>query len=87
MKNEGVKKSLEKSQNVLEEKRKIVKQKISLKKRNTFTIIAMEFDQEQLEILNKQIRSRKNIKKLSLQKLNRPKISIAKKYQQGLDTC
>ena len=47
----------------------------------------MEFGQEQLEILNKQIRSRKNIKKLSLQKLNRPKISIAKKYQQGLDTC
>ena len=32
MKNEGVKKSLEKSKNVLEEKRKIVKQKICIKK-------------------------------------------------------
>ena len=32
MKNESVKKSLEKSKNVLEEKRKIVKQKICIKK-------------------------------------------------------
>ena len=32
MKNESVKKSLEKSKNVLEEKRKMVKQKICMKK-------------------------------------------------------
>ena len=48
MKNESVKKSLEKSKNVLEEKRKIIKQKICLKKTHTFTIIAMNFVQEQL---------------------------------------
>ena len=48
MKNESVKKSLEKSQNVLEEKRKIVKQKICIKKTHTFTIIGMNFVQEQL---------------------------------------
>ena len=47
MMNESVKKSLEKSKNVLEEKRKIVKQKICIK-RHTFTIIAMNFVQEQL---------------------------------------
>ena len=43
-----MKKSLEKSKNVLEEKRKIVKQKICIKKTHTFTIIAMNFIQEQL---------------------------------------
>ena len=48
MKNESVKKSLEKSKNVLEERRKMVKQKIRIKKTNTFTIIAMNFVQEQL---------------------------------------
>ena len=48
MKNESVKKSPEKSNNVLEEKRKIVKQKICIKKTHTFTIIAMNFVQEQL---------------------------------------
>ena len=47
MKNESVKKSLEKSKNVLEEKRKMVQQKIFVKT-NTFTIIAMNFVQEQL---------------------------------------
>ena len=41
MKNESVKKLLEKSKNVLEEK---------LKKTNTFTIIAMNFVQKQLII-------------------------------------
>ena len=41
--NESVKKSLEKSKNVLEEKRKMDKQNISIKKTNTFTIIAMNF--------------------------------------------
>ena len=51
MKNESVKKSLEKSKNVLEEKRKMVKQKICIKKTNTFTIIAMNFVQEQFIIL------------------------------------
>ena len=50
MKNESVKKSLEKSKNVLEEKRKIVKQKICIKKTHKFTIIAMKFVQEQLNI-------------------------------------
>ena len=48
MKNESVKKSLEKSKNVLEEKRKIC-----IKKTNTFTIIAMNFVQEQLKITQK----------------------------------
>ena len=41
-------KSLEKSKNVLEEKCKIVKQKIGIKKTQKFTIIAMNFVQEQL---------------------------------------
>ena len=49
MKNESVKKSLEKSKNVLEEKRKKVKQKICIKKTHTFTINAMNFVQEQLK--------------------------------------
>ena len=49
MKNESVKKSLEKSKNVLEEKRKMVKRKICIKKTNTFRIIAMNFVQEQLK--------------------------------------
>ena len=35
MMNESVKKSLEKSKNILEEKRKNVKQKICIKKRHT----------------------------------------------------
>ena len=48
MKNESVKKSLEKSKNVLEEKRKTVKRKICIKKTHTFTIIAMYCVQEQL---------------------------------------
>ena len=49
MKNESVKKSLEKSKNVLEEKRKTVKRKICIKKKtHTFTIIAMNCVQEQL---------------------------------------
>ena len=47
MMNESVKKLLEKSKNVLE-KRKIVKQKICIKKTHTFTIIAMNFVQKQL---------------------------------------
>ena len=47
MKNESVKKSLEKSKNVLEEKRKTVKRKICTKT-HTFTIIAMNCVQEQL---------------------------------------
>ena len=50
MKNESVKKSLEKSKNVLEEKRKTVKRKICIKKTHTFTIIAMNCVQEQLKI-------------------------------------
>ena len=49
MKNESVKNSLEKSKNV-QEKRKMFKQKICIKKTNTFTIIAMYFVQEQLKI-------------------------------------
>ena len=52
MKNESVKKSLEKSRNVIEEKRKMVKRKICIKETNTFTIIAMNFVQEQLIINN-----------------------------------
>ena len=48
MKNECVKKSLEKSKNVLEKQRKMVKQKKCIKKTNTFTIIVMNFVQEQL---------------------------------------
>ena len=46
--NESVKKSLEKSKNVLAEKRKIVKQKNCIKNTHTFTIISMNFVQEQL---------------------------------------
>ena len=48
MMNESVKKWLEKSKNVLEEKRKIVKRKICIKKTQTLTIIAMNGVQEQL---------------------------------------
>ena len=44
--NESVKKSLEKSKNVLEEKQKMVKRRICIKKTKTFTIIAMNFVQE-----------------------------------------
>ena len=52
MMNESVKKSLEKSKNVLEEQRKIVKRKNCIKKTHTFTIIAMNCFQEQLKILS-----------------------------------
>ena len=49
MKNESVKKSLEKSKNVLEEKRKNCQAKnLHKKKTHTFTIIAMNCVQEQL---------------------------------------
>ena len=44
-----VKKLLEKSKHFLEEKRKMVKRKICIKKTKTFTIIAMNFVQEQLK--------------------------------------
>ena len=47
-----MKKSLEKSKNVLEEKSKMVKQKNLHKKDNTFTIIAMNFVHEQLNNRN-----------------------------------
>ena len=50
MKNECVKKSLGKSKNVLEEKRKKVQAKICIKKINAFTIIAVNFVQEQLKL-------------------------------------
>ena len=43
-----MKKTLEKSKNVLQEKRKKLKRKISIKKTNTFTKIVMNFVQEQL---------------------------------------
>ena len=48
MKNESVKKSLEKSKNVLEKKERNAPAKNLHKKTNTFTIIAMKFVQEQL---------------------------------------
>ena len=48
MKNESVKESLKKSTNVLEENRKMTKRKNCVKKTNTFTIIALNFVQEQL---------------------------------------
>ena len=48
MMNESVKKSIENSKNVLEEKRKIVQRKICIKKTHTLTIIAMNCVQEQL---------------------------------------
>ena len=51
MQNESLKKSLEKSKNVLE-KRKMAKRKICIKKTNTFTITAMNFVQEQLITFN-----------------------------------
>ena len=43
-----MKKSLEKSKNILEEKRKKFQRKIGIKETNTFTKIAMNFVQEQL---------------------------------------
>ena len=49
MKNESVKKSLEKSKYVLEEKRKMIKRKICIQQTNTITIIAMNFVQVQLK--------------------------------------
>ena len=52
MMNESVKKSLEKSKNVLEEKRKIVKRQFCIKKTHTFTIIGINFVQEQLKTEN-----------------------------------
>ena len=48
MKSERVKKTLEKSKNVLEEKREMVKQK-NLQKTNACIIIAMNCVQEQLK--------------------------------------
>ena len=51
MKNKSLKKSIEKSENILEEKRKIVKRKICIKKTHKFTIIALNFIQEQLKSL------------------------------------
>ena len=47
--------SVKKSKNVLEEKRKIVKRKICKMKIHTFTIISMNFVQEQL-ITNKNVK-------------------------------
>ena len=51
MMHESVKKSTEISKKVIEEKRKLVKRKICIKKTNTFTIIAMTFVHEQLRSL------------------------------------
>ena len=57
MTNERVKKSVEKSKNVLEEKRKIVTKKICIQKRHArFTIIAMNFVQEQLKNTSRKYR-------------------------------
>ena len=51
MKSESVKSHLlEKSKNCLEEKRKMSSEEFALKKTNTFTIIAMNFVQEQLKM-------------------------------------
>ena len=49
MKNESVKRSLKKSKNVLEEKRKNAQAKTLHKKTNTFTTNAMNFVQDQLK--------------------------------------
>ena len=49
MKNESVKKSLEKSKNVLEKYKNGQAKKNCIKKTNTFTIIAMNFVQEQFK--------------------------------------
>ena len=56
MKNESVKKSLEKSKNVLEEKRKTVERK----KTNAFNIIATNFVREQLNTLKRLVFSTTN---------------------------
>ena len=50
MKNESVKNLPEKSENVLEEKRKMFKQKMCMKNTEMFTIIATHFVREQLII-------------------------------------
>ena len=55
MKNKSVTKSLEKSKNLLEEKRKMVERKNCIKKTNTFTIIAMNFVQEQLKMMKREL--------------------------------
>ena len=52
MKHESVKKLLEKSKNVLEESAKLSSEKFA-KKTHTFTIIAMNFVQEQLKSTQK----------------------------------
>ena len=61
--NESVKESFEKSKNVLEEKRKIFKWKICIKKTHTFTLIAMNCVQEQLK--NSQMEE-KRLKRFSI---------------------
>ena len=48
MKNESVKKSIQTSKNLLEEKHKMVNRKIGIKKTNISTKSAMNFIQEQL---------------------------------------
>ena len=53
-----MKKSLEKSENVLE-KRKKVKRKICIKKTNTLSRIAMNFVQEELKNLDKDLLEKK----------------------------
>ena len=53
MKNQSVKKSLEKSKNDLEEKLKNGQAKNLHKKTNTFTIIATNFVREQLKTVHK----------------------------------
>ena len=70
MKNESVKKSLV-SKNVLEEKRKIVKPKFCMKT-HTFTIIAMNFVQEQLNIAQQLKRIKIPIYLQSQKQMKRP---------------
>ena len=70
MKNESVK-SLEKSNNVLEEKRRNGQAKSLHKKTNTFTIIAMNFVQEQLKKLSTLI------KFCSLQKYKEKQLEVS----------
>ena len=67
MMNESVKKSPEKSKNVLEEKLKIVKQKIRIKKTHMFTIIAMNCVQEQLK---REVKSKKKVLEQNVQANN-----------------
>ena len=64
MKKWSLKKSLEKSQNVLEQKRKNGQAQILQKKTNTFTILASDFVREQSNTISIAFRFMQSLQKL-----------------------